>query len=140
MINTKKNSIIIAASILLFLIIGLASFQQQQQQQQLHHFAAYAGREGEACIDNDQSENTITITCDVSFRDVANTINDRMILEQLGNGEYLLNANLQVDDGATFSIGPNDITWLKITGTNGIVVYGKIQITGVKITSRSEER
>jgi parallel beta-helix repeat protein len=40
-----------------------------------------------------------------------------------------------VDDDTTFSIGSNDITWLKITDTNGIIVHGKIQIDGVKITS-----
>src|SRR5215210_7176186 len=135
MITLKKNSIIIAAGLLLFVITGLVP----QQQEKLHYFTAYAGGEGEACIDYDQSENTISITCQASFRDVANTINDRMVLEQLGNGEYLLKANLQVDDGATLSIGPNDITWLKITGTNGIIVYGRIQIGGVKITSWGTE-
>src|SRR5215210_8090356 len=135
MITLKKNSIIIAAGLLLFVITGLVP----QQQEKLHHFTAYAGGEGEACIDYDQSENTISITCQASFRDVANTINDRMVLEQLGNGEYLLKANLQVDDGATLSIGPYDITWLKITGTNGIIVNGKILIDGIIITSWDTE-
>ncbi|HKG71813.1 MAG TPA: NosD domain-containing protein [Nitrososphaeraceae archaeon] len=135
MITLKKNSIIIAAGLLLFLITGLTPYQQEQ----LHHFTAYAG-EGGACIDYDQSENAIIITCNASFREVANTINDPAVLEQLGDGgEYLLKASLQVDDGATLSIGPNDITWLKITGTNGITVYGKIQIVGVKITSWGTE-
>src|SRR5215210_2906382 len=135
MITLKKNSIIIAAGLLLFLITGLTPYQQEQ----LHHFTAYAG-EGGACIDYDQSENAIIITCNASFREVANTINDPAVLEQLGDGgEYLLKASLQVDDGATLSIGPNDITWLKITGTNGITVYGKIQIVGVKITSWGAE-
>jgi hypothetical protein len=32
-------------------------------------------------------------------------------------------------------MGIDDIRWLKIAGTNGIVVDGKIQIAGVKITS-----
>src|SRR5215208_684792 len=135
MITLKKNSIIIAAGLLLFLITGLTPYQQEQ----LHHFTAYAG-EGGACIDHDQSENAIIITCNASFSEVANTINDPAVLEQLGDGgEYLLKASLQVDDGATLSIGPNDITWLKITGTNGITVYGKIQIVGVKITSWGTE-
>src|SRR5215208_4576117 len=135
MITLKKNSIIIAAGLLLFLITGLTPYQQEQ----LHHFTAYAG-EGGACIDHDQSENAIIITCNASFSEVANTINDPAVLEQLGDGgEYLLKASLQVDDGATLSIGPNDITWLKITGTNGITVYGKIHIVGVKITAWGTE-
>ncbi|HKG70665.1 MAG TPA: NosD domain-containing protein [Nitrososphaeraceae archaeon] len=132
MIILKKNYTVTAASILLLLVIGLVPYQQQQQ---LDHFAAYAG-EGGACINYDQSENTIIISCDSSFRDAVNTVNDRAILEQLGDGgEYLLKASLQVDDDTTFSISPNDITWLKITDTNGITVYGRIQIDGVKITS-----
>jgi len=131
MITLKKNSIIIAAGLLLFLITGLTPYQQEQ----LHHFTAYAG-EGGACIDHDQSENAIIITCNASFREVANTINDPAVLEQLGDaGEYLLKANLQVDDDATFSMDSNDIKWLKIAGANGIIVDGKIQIAGVKITS-----
>jgi hypothetical protein len=32
-------------------------------------------------------------------------------------------------------MGIDDIRWLKIAGTNEIVVDGKIQIAGVKITS-----
>src|SRR5215213_954663 len=132
MIILKKNYTVTAASILLLLVIGLVPYQQQQQ---LDHFAAYAG-EGGACINYDQSENTIIISCDSSFRDAVNTVNDRAILEQLGHGgEYLLKSSLQVDDDTTFSISPNDITWLKITDTNGIIVYGRIQIDGVKITS-----
>src|SRR6266511_1984377 len=125
----KVISLTAISYLLLFLIAGLIPYQHQQ----LHHFTAYAG--GGACIDYDQSENTISITCDASFRDVANTINDQSVLEQLGGGEYLLKANLQVDDDATLSIGPNDITWLKITDTNGIIIDGIIQIEGIKITS-----
>jgi parallel beta-helix repeat protein len=138
MTRLEKKSINVAAAVilLLFLLTIIIPYGQQQW----HHLRFTAeGGEGGACIDYDQSENTITITCDVSFREVANTINDRAVLEQLGVGEYLLKAGLQVDDDATFSIDPNDITWLKITGTNGITVYGKIQITGVKITSWDTE-
>lgn len=129
----KKDSITIAADLLLFLITGLIPYQQQLQ---LHHFAAYAGAGG-VCIEYDQSENTIIITCDASFREVVQAINDQSILEQLGDGggEYLLKAGLQVDDGTTFSIGSNDITWLKIADDNGIVVHGRILINSVKITS-----
>jgi parallel beta-helix repeat protein len=78
------------------------------------------------------------IKCDTSsFRDVADTINDPGILSNLGNGQYLLNANLQVDDDATFSMNQvdDDINWLKIAGASGIIVDGKIEIDGVKITS-----
>jgi mannuronan 5-epimerase len=98
----------------------------------------FASEEDEACILYDQTENTIAITCDhASFEDVVDTINDPAIIESLGDGEYLLKANLRVNDGITFAItsDDDDLQYLKIAGTNGIIVNGKIQINGVKITS-----
>ena len=116
--------------VLLLMFSSMANIIPQQP-----HFA-YAQ---EKCIEYNESENTIMVTCDASFRDVANTMNDNpSVLEEVtaGSGEYLLNANLQVEDGATFSMGPNDgINWLKIAGANGISVNGKMEIDGVKITS-----
>jgi hypothetical protein len=135
MTTLMKNFINVAAA--LFLITGLLIPYQQHPQLQ---FIAYGGRGEEACIDYDQTENTITIDCNASFLDVAGSISDQSVLEQLGDGgEYLLKANLQVDDDSTFSMGPNDIKWLKIAGANGIIVNGKIEINGVKITSWDTE-
>jgi parallel beta-helix repeat protein len=133
MTRLEKKSLNVAAAVilLLFLLTILIPYGQQW-----HHLRFTAeGGEGGPCIDYDQSENTITINCNASFLDVVQSINDPDIIENLGNGEYLLKASLQVDDDTTFSIGSNDITWLKITDTNGIIVHGKIQIDGVKITS-----
>ncbi len=112
---------------------------------------------GEApCIDYDSGQNTITVNCDSSFVDVVQTINNPDVIENQGNGEYLLKANLEVEDGVTFKMnsvsssagisdgdigiprgnGANtDLQYVKIAGANGIVVYGRIEITGVKITS-----
>jgi parallel beta-helix repeat protein len=133
MTRLEKKSLNVAAAVilLLFLLTILIPYGQQW-----HHLRFTAeGGEGGPCIDYDQSENTIVINCNASFLDVVQSINDPDIIENLGNGEYLLKASLQVDDDTTFSIGSNDITWLKITDTNGIIVHGKIQIDGVKITS-----
>ncbi len=129
-----RNSFIIAAATLFifFMIDPVLLYQQQQQP-----YFAYA--EQRSCIDYNRTENTITIKCDTSsFRDVVDTINDdQAVLSNLGDGQYLLNANLQVDDGATFSMSQDEdgINWLKIAGANGIIVDGKIEIDGVKITS-----
>src|ERR671924_675137 len=102
--------------------------------QQLRFADAGAGGVA-ACVDYGPAENTITITCDASFLDVVGTVNDQSVLENVGDQEYLLKANLQVNDGTNMSMQSDDIKWLKITGTNGIIVKGKIQINGVKITS-----
>ena len=90
---------------------------------------------GTVCIDYRQAERAITISCDASFGDVVNTMNNQGVLENLGNQEYLLNANLQVGDGATLSMNSNDVKWLKLADGNGIIVDGKIRIDGLKITS-----
>jgi mannuronan 5-epimerase len=91
-----------------------------------------------ACIGYQAGVNTITITCDASFLDVVQAINDPSILEQEQDGQYILNANLEVADGVTFemtSSNGDNLQYLKIAGANGIIVYGKILINGVKITS-----
>src|SRR5919201_1299797 len=125
----KKNSITSAAAVLILFLIGIVILSYPQL-----HFTVYAGGTT-SCIDYDRTENTITISCDhASFGDVANTINDQSVLTNLGdNGEYLLNANLQVDDDATLSMdSSDDVKWLKIAGANGIIVNGRIEIDGVK--------
>ena len=90
---------------------------------------------GATCINYEEIQSTIIITCNASFGGIANNINDQSILENVQNQEYVLKANLQVSDGATLTMDSPDIIWLKIAGANGIIVNGKIQIAGVKITS-----
>ncbi|MDQ3873280.1 MAG: right-handed parallel beta-helix repeat-containing protein [Thermoproteota archaeon] len=140
MLNTQRNVTLrrfhtLAIVDALFVMTALLLFSTPNVTSQQPRLA-YAQ---DTCVEYDESENTIRVTCDASFRDVANTVNDNpSALEEIegGNGEYLLNANLEVEDGATFTVGPNDgITWLKIAGENGIIVNGKIEIDGIKITS-----
>src|SRR5215210_2977188 len=93
-----------------------------------------------ACVGYEAGVNTITITCNASFLDVIQAINDPAILEQEEGevGQYILKANLEVRDGVTFemtSSGVDNLRYLKIAGENGIIVYGKILINGVIITS-----
>src|SRR5215216_2429249 len=137
--RTYKNidsGLRISVIILIFSITDV-SYQQQP--------ASLDNEEG-SCIDYDAAENTIAIDCDASFLDVVQSINDPGILEELEEEEeeeegsqYLLKANL-VDDGVTFSMTPGDgLQCLKIADANGIIVYGKIQIAGVKITSWDTE-
>jgi len=98
-------------------------------------------QEGTPCIEYDQLENTIIISCDATFSDVDDTIKDRAIIEYLGHGEFLMNASLRVNNGVTFVLNSDhdtpddDLRYLKITGGNGIIVNGKIQIDEIKITS-----
>src|SRR5215203_2364117 len=133
MASFDKKSITIAAAVILIFLSLITNIMPYGQEP--HHLRFSA--EGGACIDYDQSENTISINCNASFLDVVQTINDPDIIENLGTGEYLLNANLEVADDVTFEMSSNgdSLQYLKITGENGIIVYGKILINGVKITS-----
>ena len=89
------------------------------------------------CVAYQGGVNTITITCDASFTDVTQAINDPAILQQEDEGQYILNANLEVADGVTFEMtsSGDNLRYLKLAGQNGIIVYGKILIDGVIITS-----
>jgi mannuronan 5-epimerase len=123
MITFGAGFVTAATAFLLFCVIFVST-------QQLHFADG-----GAACINYEEIQRTIIITCNASFGDVANNINDQSILENVQNQEYVLKANLQVSDGITLTMDSPDITWLKIAGANGIIVNGKIQIAGVKITS-----
>ncbi|MDQ3967522.1 MAG: right-handed parallel beta-helix repeat-containing protein, partial [Thermoproteota archaeon] len=132
MTNLCKNSTTLTTAILLFLLIGLMSYGPQHLR-----FAAEAG-EG-FCTEYDQTENTINVNCNSSFSDVARAISDPKIVENLGNREYILNATLEIADNITFEMNSSNaddnLQYLKIAGENGIIVYGKILIDGIKITS-----
>jgi parallel beta-helix repeat protein len=137
MTSLDKKSITIAAAVILIFLSLITNIMPYGQEP--HHLRFSA--EGGACIDYDQSENTIAIDCNASFLDVVQIINDPDVIDNLGGGEYILNANLEVADDVTFEMTSSNedsggLQYLKIAGENGIIVHGKILINGVKITSR----
>jgi mannuronan 5-epimerase len=130
MASSREKIINVAAiGILLFLFAGLISYENRAS------FTAEAGEM--ACIDYAEAENTITVNCNASFSDVVQIINDPGILENLGNSEFILNANLEVADDVAFAMSSNGdgLQYLKLAGENGIIVYGQILIDGLRITS-----
>jgi parallel beta-helix repeat protein len=96
-----------------------------------------------ACVGYQSGVSTIAINCDASFLDVVQAINDPGILaqEEGQQGQYILNANLDVADGVSFEMtsSGDGLQYLKIAGENGIIVHGKILIDGVTITSWNTE-
>src|SRR5215218_2827096 len=136
MASFDKKSITIAAAVILIFLSLITNIMPYGQEP--HHLRFSA--EGGTCIDYDQSENTIAIDCNASFLDVVQIINDPDAIDNLGGGEYILNANLEVADDVTFETTSSNedsggLQYLKIAGVNGIIVQGKILINGVKITS-----
>jgi mannuronan 5-epimerase len=90
-----------------------------------------------SCVSYDGATNTIFINCDANFTDVRLQITGSSALESQGSGNYILNAKIVVNDGATFNMSSSELNWLKISGQNSITVDGKIMFDGVKITSWS---
>jgi poly(beta-D-mannuronate) C5 epimerase len=135
-----KKSINIAAAVILASVILISTVPYEE-----HHYLRFAaeGGVGEECIEyEEEEENTITINCNASFLNVVQTISNTEILQNTGRpGEYILNATLEVADGATFEMtsssgsSEDGLQYLKLAGENGIIVYGKILIDGIKITS-----
>jgi mannuronan 5-epimerase len=140
MTSLWKKSINTAAAVILASVILISTVPYEE-----HHYLRFAaeGGVGEECIEyEEEEENTITINCNASFLNVVQTISNTEILQNTGRpGEYILNATLEVADGATFEMtsssgsSEDGLQYLKLAGENGIIVYGKILIDGVKITS-----
>jgi poly(beta-D-mannuronate) C5 epimerase len=90
-----------------------------------------------SCVSYDSATNTIFISCDANFTDVRSQITGNSTLTSQGSGNFILNAKINVNDGATFNMSSSELKWLKISGQNSITVFGKIMFDGVKITSWS---
>jgi poly(beta-D-mannuronate) C5 epimerase len=134
--SLNRNSFASAVASLLFLMIDPV----QHTQEHLSFFkAAEAGEV--TCIQYDETENTIAVNCSASFLDLVQAINDPDVIELVGNGEYILKANLEVADGVSFEMNSSNagrsgnLEYLKIAGAYGIIVYGKILMDGIRITS-----
>jgi parallel beta-helix repeat protein len=86
--------------------------------------------------DGDEQERMVRIVCDADIYELFSGLRDDSITQQLGSGQIQINANITVEEDATFRIHPNGgVDYVKIADNNGITVLGAIQIDGVKITS-----
>ncbi len=91
----------------------------------------------ETCESYDPVKDILKVKCSISFTQLATEINDSSKIAYLGNGEWLLNTTISTDLYTTFSITSKNenISWLKINNGNGIIIRGRIEIDGLKITS-----
>lgn len=96
------------------------------------------------CIEFDEGEDDdgeerprmVRIVCDADIYELFAGLRDDSITQQLGSGQMLINANITVEEGATFTIDSDGgVDYIKIAGNNGIRVFGAIQVEGVKVTS-----
>jgi parallel beta-helix repeat protein len=92
------------------------------------------------CVVYDSINRTINLcggSADLSIID--QVINSSDILNNTSDKNWILNANISVEDGATLFINATDANWLMINSTAGraysIVVYGNLIIDRTKISS-----
>jgi poly(beta-D-mannuronate) C5 epimerase len=92
------------------------------------------------CISYDKPERSILISCGlVHLTDIANQINEQNVLKKEYEGNWLLDAGIIIEKGATLILDPLDTKWLKILAdgnvAHGIHVYGSLVIDSIKLTS-----
>ena len=92
------------------------------------------------CVIYDSINRTINLcggSADLSTID--RVINSSDILNNTSDKNWVLNANISVEDGATLFINSTDANWLMINSTAGraysIVVYGNLIVDRTKISS-----
>jgi len=92
------------------------------------------------CVTYDSINRTVNI-CGGSadLRTIDQVINNSDILNNTSHKNWILNANVSVENGATLFINSTDTDWLRINSTAGrthsIVVYGNLIIDRTKISS-----
>jgi len=92
-----------------------------------------------ACATYDSANNRIIVNCNTTLPQVASEINNPAIIEDKGNGEYIIRATLQTSHAKLIISSADGVSWLKFTGDNGLYYYyANAAISGVKITSWDE--
>ena len=93
------------------------------------------------CITYNPLTRLVSVTCSsVNLTDIYETLKkpEKILIKQ-SSKVWLLNANVVVENGATFYINSTDTSWLKINSTAGVAYYiqarGNLIIDSVTITS-----
>ena len=92
-----------------------------------------------SCLEFDQTERTIELSCGkANITDLYKAFGSSVVNSESPK-VWILNANLRINDGATFYINSSDTSWLKINSTAGkaynIISEGNLRIDSVKLTS-----
>ncbi|MEJ3658619.1 right-handed parallel beta-helix repeat-containing protein [Actinomycetes bacterium KLBMP 9759] len=102
---------------------------------------------GAATTTFDRATNTVTLTKGekVTFTKLEKAIGNAAALKQVGEGEWLLGANLVVAEGASVVVTAPEVRWLKMQSSpKGFVsikaLGGSIEVVGACITSWDPEQ
>ena len=162
-IQINVNSIVLVASFLLIPLISNAVIPASYQsiatqlygsdaesktvaiengnniQRDISYDLGNRGKNGQ-CISYDHSKKSIVISCgSVHLTDIANQINEQDVIKKESDENWLLNASIIIEKGATLILDPQDTKWLKILADGnvayGIHIYGSLVIDSIKLTS-----
>ena len=98
------------------------------------------GLSKEGCFKYDSSASTVLVNCkSANLSYLYEVLKDPHIIGKEGSKTWILNANLEVNNGSTLYINSSDTRWLKLNSTGGhsynIVAHGNLLIDSAKITS-----
>jgi parallel beta-helix repeat protein len=112
----------------------------QQEQVNSSLYQSDSGLYDSGCVYYDQANRTIHLCGgSTNLSTINQVVNSSDVLNQTSNKNWVLNANISVEYGASFFINSTDALWLRIKSSpnypHSIVVYGNLIIDGSKISS-----
>jgi parallel beta-helix repeat protein len=112
----------------------------QQEQVNSSSYPSDSGIYDSGCVFYDKTNRTIHLCGgSTNLSTINQVINSSDILNKTSNKNWVLNANISVEYGASLFINSTDAVWLKIRSSpnypHSIVVYGNLIIDGSKISS-----
>jgi hypothetical protein len=140
MIAFGRTVILIFLSLSILLIIGQINLDKSKAQPSIFQQAPSLTANNK-CIRYNAIQLNIIVTCkSATLTDIYNQLKNPVILTNLPNGVWALNANITINPNAMLTIDPKDTTWLKIITDEkslayGIHVKGSLKIDSVKVSS-----
>ena len=78
-------------------------------------FFVQAGPANAACATYDSANNTITVTCDTTLPQVVKDIDNPSVIDNKDGGQYIVKANLQINDSKLTISSDDGVSWVKFT-------------------------
>jgi parallel beta-helix repeat protein len=99
-----------------------------------------SGLNTNSCVYYDSANRTIHLCGgSTNLSSIDRIINSSDVLNNISDKNWVLDANITVEDGATLFMNSSDVLWLKIKSSpnypHSIVAYGNLVINGIRISS-----
>ena len=101
--------------------------------------SSVSGPDNNSCVYYDSPNRTIYLCGgSTNLSTIDRIINSSDVLNNTSDKNWILNANISIENGATLFINSTDTLWLKISSTgsypHSIIAYGNLVINGTRIT------